>query len=87
MHIFSKIYEIFSFRSLKCEVFDHFDLVVLNFVGQGAFACKLLNFLVQLEAIVAGTGTENTTAAYEKGRVDVTDTGAAATFLLVELTG
>ncbi len=85
--IFSNIYEIFSLRSLEIEVLDYDYLRVLHFISESTLAGEGLNFLIQLEAIVTGTGTEHATAAYEHGRVDVTDTCTAATLLLVELAG
>ena len=73
--------------SLELEVLDNHDLLVGQLGGQRALAGELLNLLVELEVVGAGTGTENTAATNEYRRIDVADTCAAATLLLVEFAG
>jgi hypothetical protein len=85
--IFSKIYKIFSLGGVECEIFHNLNLVFLNLDCQSRFAGKLLELLVELEAVVTGTGAEYAAATHQHRRIDVTYTASAATLLLMELTG
>ena len=87
MQILDQGNEILGLRSLESEIFNNFDSTVLSLVGQRGLAGQGLHLLVQLEAVVAGTGTEDAATTMEQRRLDVTVTGTAATLLATELLG
>ena len=74
-------------KSRPSSTIHHDDLVILSLVGQSRTARKSLELLVELRTVVTGTGTKYASTTNENRRIDVTDTAAAATFLLVELAG
>ena len=65
--------------------FHNADGTGLSLVGQCAAAGQLLELLVELEAVIAGLGTEDAAAAREQGRLDAARTGTAGAFLTLEL--
>ena len=83
--VFSKFYVFFSFGFVESDVFYHDDFAGSCLEAEGGTTCEILELLVELEAVIAGLGTEYTATADEYRRVDVADTAAAAAFLLVEL--
>ena len=70
--------------SLQRHRLDDADGAGLSLVGQRAAAGQLLELLVELEAVIAGLGTEDAAASREQGRLDAARTGAAGAFLTLE---
>ena len=76
--------EVLGFRSLESKVFNYDDAILGSFVGESRTTSEILEFLVELEGVVARTRTENAATTNEHRRTERASASAASTFLLFD---
>src|SRR5690606_2932408 len=87
LQITDQAHDLFRFRGAQYDILNNYDSVVLCFIGKCGDLGNILHFTVQLGHITMWFGAKNSTTAFIQGIPDISFTGSAGTFLLVQLAG